>query len=120
MLSAVIFYRNTGDVRGSFPDMRTKRRWQFHVCLCDLSAHFWASGNGDGTLPLGRATQSKSLVYVSEASGKRKCKIPGDCVSDWKYCTENNEFYSVAAAGLFIYFVKFLTGPEIRSWYLKK
>ena len=44
-------------------DVRTKRRWQFHACLCDLSAHFRASGNGDGTFRRTCGTD-KSLVYV--------------------------------------------------------
>ena len=35
----------------------------------------------------------------------------GDCVSDWKYCTDR-VFIPLLQAGLFIIFVKFLTGQN--------
>ena len=85
-------------------DVRTKRRWQFHACLCDLSAHFRASGNGDGTF------QTSPLYMYEKLSGKRKWKIPGIV------CLIGNialiAFYSVVAGWIIYYFVKFLTGQN--------
>lgn len=60
-------------------DVRTKRRWQFHACLCDLSAHLGLPAMVM-ELSVGRAAQTSPLYMYEKLSGKRKWKFRGLCV----------------------------------------